>query len=203
MVEFWYQTPNRHKPFLNTYIRIPRLTVLEMERIANEAQGSSEETEKKRKVMHAATELLFIKQKGGIFLLELNDSTFESFSRVAGDKFTDSWIRREIHEEIGRQEYGREPQMIKKLTLVTADLINALSANAEGIDAIYISKSSSDGFLPRAHTLEQLTQFLIRCSVLFGEIRTTINKEEFDIKGMWEGKTTSEWITDSIMMTEA
>ena len=51
-----------HKPFLNTYIRIPRLTVFEMERIANEAKGSGEDTEKKRKVMHAATELLFIKQ---------------------------------------------------------------------------------------------------------------------------------------------
>jgi len=33
-----------------------------MERIANEAKGSGEDTEKKRKVMHAATELLFIKQ---------------------------------------------------------------------------------------------------------------------------------------------
>jgi hypothetical protein len=89
--------------------------------------------------------------------------------------------------------------MIKKPTLVTADLINALSANAEGIDVLYLSKSASDGFLPRAHTLEQMTQFLIRSSILFEEIKVSINKEEFIIKGIWEGKTTSEWITDTIM----
>jgi hypothetical protein len=183
--------------FLNTFIRIPRLTVLEMERIANEEKSNSE---KKRKVMQAAAELLFIKNNSGIFLPELKDRTFESFSRIAGNKFTDAWIRREVQEEIERETYGKDPHVIKKPTLVTVDLINALSANAEGIDVIYLSRAASDDFLPRAHTLEQVTQFLIRCSVLFEEIRVSINKEKFIIKGVWQGKTPSEWITDSIMM---
>ena len=168
-----------------------------MERIANEGKSNSE---KKRKVMQAAAELLFIRNNSGIFLPELKERTFESFISIAGKKFTDAWIRREIKEQIEREEYGKDPHVIIKPMLVTVDLINALSANAEGIDVIYLSRLASDDFLPRSHTLEQVTQFLIRCSVLFEEIRVSINKEKFIIEGVWQGKTPSEWITDSIMV---
>jgi hypothetical protein len=66
-------------------IRIPRLTVLEMERMANQENKS----ERKRRIMSAAAELLFLKNMGARFLPELPLEVFEGFTRMAGSRTTD------------------------------------------------------------------------------------------------------------------
>jgi hypothetical protein len=174
-------------------IQIPRLTVLEMERIANQEAG-----EQKRKVMSAAAEILYLKVNGGRFMPELNDEIFQTFSQFAGQKFTDAWIRKEIHQQAKRITYGSTPQETRRLTLITSDLINALSATAEGIDTMYLSRDKSDLILPRSHRIDQISQFIIMSSILFEELNIKINDKEYTIHGIWEGKTPSEWITDSI-----
>jgi hypothetical protein len=151
-----------------------------MERIANQEKHDQEKyNEQKRKVMSAAAELVLLKQNGGLFLPELDDQTFEAFSRIAGEHFTDAWIRREIRREINRQTYDVDENKVKKVTLVTADMINGLSANAEGIDVLYFSRDGSNNVLPRSHNLDQIIQLIILTSILFEEMRILINDEVY------------------------
>ena len=169
--------------------------------MANQDKQDQEKyNEQKRKVMSAAAELLFLKNNGALFLSELDDRIFESFSRIAGEHFADAWIRREVQGELSRLTYGIDAEKAKKLTLVTGDLINALSANSEGIDVLFFSRALTDTILPRSHTLDQITQFIILTSILFEELRVSINNENYTFSGVWEGKTPSEWIADTILI---
>ena len=67
-----------------------------------------------------------------------------------------------------------------------------------GIDVLYLSRDESDLILPRSHRIDQVSQFIIISSILFEKLSIKINDKEFIIHGIWEGKTPSEWITDSI-----
>jgi hypothetical protein len=182
----------------NLSVQIPRLTVLEMERIGNQ-EGHNEQ---KRKVMAAAAEVLYLKQNGGTFMPELNDQILQTFSHLSGERFTDTWIRREIHQQINRITYGSNPQETKRVTLLTSDLINAITATAEGINVLYLTRDESELILPRSHKIDQISQFIIMCSILFEELTVKISGKEFTIQGIWQGKTPSEWIMDSIKITQ-
>ena len=136
-------------------INIPRLSVLEMERTANKLQINQTIKKKKRDLLCLRLqELLFLKKNGAIFLLELEKETFEGFSRIANDQVTDSWIRREVHEKIKSEPYLKDSDKVRKVTLFTADLINALSAIAEGIDTMFISRIDYEKKSTRSSNLE-------------------------------------------------
>ena len=66
---------------------------------------------------------------------ELEKETFEGFSRIANDQVTDSWIRSPWKN---KKWSISNSDKVRKVTLLTADLINALSAIAEGIDTMFI-----------------------------------------------------------------
>jgi hypothetical protein len=181
-------------------VYIPRLSVLEMERSAN-IQGRK--AEEKRLIMSAAAELFFLKRSGAILLPQLEKETFEAFSHVANDQITDSWIRREIEQAIEKEEYLKEEDKIRRVTLFTADLINALSAIAEGIDTMFISLVDYDKTSTRSSSLEQIALLIIMTAIIFEEVNISINNKKFLFKGTWEGKTPLEWLTDSIRLLES
>jgi hypothetical protein len=168
-----------------------------MERSANVENRKSE---KKRLIMSAAAELFVLKRSGATLLPQLEKETFEAFSRVANDQITDSWIRREIKQAIEKEEYLKEEDKIRRITLFTADLINALSAIAEGIDTMFVSLVDYDKTSTRSSSLEQITLLILMTAIIFEEINISINNKKFLFKGIWEGKTSLEWLTDSIQL---
>jgi len=177
----------------NSTIMIPRLVVLEMERIANSSSQQSNK-QQKREVMMAYAELTMFKKNGATFLPELPRETLNDFTRISGGMSTDSWIRREIKDVAFQELTETNPQ---KFTLVTSDLINALSADAEDLPTIYISKLPYSDILTNI-LRKQVIRFLLMLSVMFEEITLKINLKPFIFRGIWEGKTTSDWISDVI-----
>jgi hypothetical protein len=187
-------------------IRVPRLTILEMERMANEGdKGDKKEqkNERKRRIMSAAAELFFLKNNGARFLPELSLEVFEGFTRMAGSHMTDSWIRREVYQQSKKEIFGVEPSKQKIVTFVTSDLINALSAVAEEIDTLYFSRVSDNVLMDvnHKHTFEQIIQMIFLCSIVFEQLNVSIDSKDYVFKGIWEGKTTTEWLTDSVMIS--
>jgi hypothetical protein len=182
-------------------IRIPRLTVLEMERIANQENKS----ERKRHIMSAAAELLFLRNKKARFLPELSLEVFEGFTRIAGSHMIDSWIRREVYQQSKKETLGVEPSEQKIVTFVTSDLINALSAIAEEIDTLYFSRVSNHALMNvnSKHSFQQIIQMIVLCSIIFEQLNVSIDSKDYVFKGIWDGKNPIEWLNDSLMISDS
>lgn len=152
--------------------------------------------------MSAAAELLFLKNNGARFLPELPLDLFEGFPRMAGSHATDSWIRREVYQQTKKETFGIEQSKQKIVTFVTANLINALSAIAEEIDTLFFSRVGNI-ILDKKHTLKQIIQVIVLCSIVFEQIKVSIDSRHYLFSGMWEGKTPVEWLTDSVMIIDS
>jgi hypothetical protein len=61
----------------------------------------------------------------------------------------------------------------------------AISATAEGIDVLYLTRDESELILPRSHKIDQVSQFIIMSSILFEELNIKISGKEFTIQGIW------------------
>lgn len=183
-------------------IRIPRLTILEMERMANQEQNKGEKQERKRRIMSTAAELSVLKNNGARFLPELPIDLFEGFPRMAGSQATDSWIRREVYQQIKKETFGIEQSKRKIVTFITSDLINALSATAEEIDTLFFSRAGNL-ILDKKYTLKQIIQTIVLCSIVFEQIKVSIDSRHYLFSGIWDGKTPLEWLTDSVMISDS
>jgi hypothetical protein len=182
----------------NLSIAIPRFAILEIERIANRGNDK----EKKDKVLSSIVEIQFLKGIGAKLLPELDDQTFEAFNRIADSHSADRWIRKEVRDAIIKETYLKEEDKVKTVTLFTADLVNALSADAEGIESFFVSRVDYDKTSTRSSNLKQLIQLIIMCSIFYTGIRVIIDRKRFLIRGVWEGKTTLEWSNDCVRVTE-
>src|SRR5215213_6823305 len=141
----------------------------------------------KRKVMLASHELLFLKQQGAQFLPELDAETFAGFSRMAGEKFSDAWISREAHQQVKKETYMIESTKVKRVTFVTSDLINALSAIAEDLDTIFLSRlAEHEKELERTADVQKIARLVMISAVLFEEIRLSSPQKTYRIKGIWK-----------------
>lgn len=179
-------------------IRIPRFVLLEIERAANKAKSSGKRV-RRNFIVSSVAELDYLRKNGAIYLPELNNKKFEAFSRIAKDQKSDSWIRREIHEEIRSQNVLSPEKRI--VTLMTSDLINAIAANAEGIDTIFLSLIDYDIRSTRASNIEQVALFTFMNAILFTKIKLKFNdNDRFVIQGNWQGKTSLHWRSDSVRL---
>jgi len=170
-------------------VRIPRLSILELERMGNEGTDL-----KKNKVSLGYGELMYLKNNGAQSMRELDIETLTGFSNIAKDKKTDSWIRREINDSRKNDLRARIPT---RYVLMTSDLVNSFSAVAEDTDTIYVSKIRDWKNRIRNPTLEQIGRIIITLSVLFENITITINSKTFSVNGIWEGKTIWSWNSEN------
>jgi len=169
-------------------LRIPRLALLEIERMFNE---SKHDTPKRRLALFAAREILFLRAMASEFLPELKDSRLESFSRISGEKFSDAWIRREAKEYWHMAAAGtmfRNPVLF-----ATCDLMNALAASAEGLAVLYFSRKEERDSYPY-HDIAQVAELVLDLAVSLGKIQ--IGGVAYE--GVWEGKTIWEWEQDAV-----
>lgn len=182
----------------NTVIQIPRLAILEMERKANESKDKK--LLQKRKTFLGYVELMELKNHGAEPMRELDRETLFDFSNISGTANTDVLIRREIKDAKRRD---REIEIDNAYTLITSDMVNSLSAIAEGIDTIYISKIPDWNKKIRKGDLSQITKFLITSAVLSEKISINSSSGNFEILGMWDGKNNTDWFEQRVLLTNS
>jgi len=136
-------------------IKIPRLVLLEIERLYNRHRKENKNKQDKkdqaarerRLAFSTAREVLFLKNHGATLLDETNPSLLEGFSKISGDQNTDAWIRREIHTfqtlDLARGAIAGlgDPVTIYGSIFLTCDLMNAFAASAEDITTLFFSRS--------------------------------------------------------------
>lgn len=186
--------------FNQLIFRLPRLVILEIEKRGNLALEGSKD---KRLAFYAVREIEFLKQKANFELLSnIDASLVSSFTEKAGRKLVDMWIRKEIHDNIDRGYLGRHGDAI----FLTCDLMNALAAEAEGLNTCYFSRLPQDSFFVEDDNSEQLFDLILATAIIFGEIKLDVILVgdtvhcSLILRGMWNGKTTSQWFTDCIQV---
>ncbi|MCE9616737.1 MAG: hypothetical protein K8Q88_00005 [Nitrosarchaeum sp.] len=173
-------------------IRIPRLSILELERKTNDTKNDIE----KRLMFQGYSELLHLKDKGATTLQDLDIETLTGFTKISGSGRTDSWIRREISNAkkipkltLTEKLTGVSIAKFDEYVFITTDLVNSLSAIAEGIPTIYVSRMTDWQNKLRKGNLQQVARFLITLAVLHESINVEVNSKKFELVGMWHGKT--------------
>lgn len=200
-------------------IKIPRLVLLEIERLYNRhrkenknKQDKKEQAARERRLAFStAREVLFLKNHGATLLDETDPSLLEGFSKISGDQNTDAWIRREIHSFqnldatrgalVGFSD--DVPVRIYGSIFLTCDLMNAFAASAEDITTLFFSRSGEATKYSLEREIPQLAELVIATAINFGSIRLVAKyldkREEFTIDGMWSGKTIPDWENDCVL----
>lgn len=177
--------------FTNIDLRIPRLTILELERKLNDQSDLFE----KRKFFSAYAELLYLKNNGARSMSELQIETLTGFSNISGNRKTDSWIRREIKDARVRALLAK---IVENYVLMSADLVNSFSAVAEDIDSIYVHKIIDWKSKIRTPLIEQIGRLVTTLATAYENIDLTINTQKFQVDGIWEGKTVWDWAQENV-----
>lgn len=180
--------------FRKLRFRLPRLVIFEIEAICNRAKKGSP---KKRLAFYAIREVLFLMQQFAAHFPEVDINLLTGFSKIAGKGFADSWIRREIHDFIEFKGEG--------VIFLTADLMNALAATAEGLDVFYFAKKDEN--VKPIRNIEQLAELIIDIAITFEKIKIDVivgnePKASLLVEGMWRGKTPSDWQKDCIRILQ-
>jgi len=188
---------------------LPRLAILEIEAKYNLQKRNDKEKlryKEKRLAFYTAREILFLREYGASLLPQLDPATLEGFSHIAGESFTDAWIRREVHNFKEQKVIPSSGHMTEKgdsVIFLTCDLMNALSAIAEDIPTLFFSRVNQEKFFMENHS--QLAELIIDLAVTFGKIKMSVDlpdgKKEFYLEGMWHGKTIPDWEKDTIYAT--
>ena len=179
--------------FKKLRFKLARLVISEIEAKCNRAKERSLE---KRLALFAAREALFLMQQFATNFPQVDRELQTAFSNIAGKGFADSLIRREIHDFIKLEGKG--------VVFLTADLMNALAATAEGLDVLYFTRKDEE---PKPiRDVEQLAELVIDTAITFEEIRIDAivgeeTKQSVLVEGMWSGKTPSDWQNDCIRMS--
>lgn len=177
----------------NIVLQIPRLVILEMERKANQTGGNKAV---KRKTFLSYVELMELKNFGAKPMRELERETLIDFSSIAGAIHTDALIRREIKDA---QKKDFDSGTTNDYTLITSDMVNSLSAIAEGINTIYISKIPKWDQRIREAKILQICKLIISTAALFEKISISGNSKKIEIIGIWEGKNNSDWFEQRVL----
>jgi hypothetical protein len=179
---------------------IPRLSILEMERMANKEKKDNKITDenllaglKKRKAMIGFSELLYLRNKGVSQMPELPLETLTAFNNISGNEVSDAWIRKEI--KLRMPALG--PYSIFPI-FITGDLVNSMAAVAEGIDSVYISKKLGED--PKNLNAEQLARFIEYLGTMFQTISINDNTKKIIIKGFWSGISISDLNTHTVLI---
>ena len=163
-------------------IIIPRLVLLELESLAN---ANDPKRASKGECFMAYNEIRGLKNNynAEIGLNLPSDELIAFLSPKRGD-FSDSFIRQEIKRM-------SEPLPGRNVLFIARDMVNALTANAEGMDAIYVSPKDPDQKKLEKVEFDVISELIIEIATTKHEI--SIQWEEGEpniqkIEGVWSGK---------------
>lgn len=208
--------------FRELHFAIPNLVILEVEAIYNRAKKTSEgllelsksaelkpkqeqeqnkATFEMKEALIATKELMFLRDRGAYILSADIEGALGVLSEIAGKRFTDRYIRKEIRDAV---KYYANPD----LRFLTCDLMNALSAVAECLPTLYFSRirTKSDKYylsLGYDSCLEQLAALIVDTTTVFEEINVNWHfsgkKESVVLKGLWDDWTIEDLLNNRIL----
>lgn len=197
--------PKLKQRFESLKIKIPRLTILEIERIANE-----KESVKKRLGLFATTEVMFLKNHKAELLPSLSYPLLTSFNEKSGGRKVDSWIRQEVHdfvsEDLDVVRTGKPWQVL----FMTCDIANGLAAYSEGLNTCIFSKCEQEKLIiPTSFNgANDLAEFILNVSITFEKIIMKVYVDgktlsnSYQIEGIWSGKTPYHWLNHCLRLQE-
>jgi len=183
-------------------VMLPRVVLIDIEKRGN----LTNDTSTKRLAIYAANEIDFLKHNTDFDILpSLESSLMINFSRKLERELINMWVRKEIHDSIKK---------IKKTTTIefrydtivylTNDLINALMAEAEGINVCYFNRLPQDAFKV---DLTKLFDLIIVTSMIYGEVKLDFSAgdkvtKSYNVEGIWEGKAVSQYRIYNLKLVE-
>jgi len=161
-------------------IIIPRLVVLELEDLANDPKRVS-----KGVCFMAYNEIRELKANyNAIIGITLPSDELIAFLSPKRGYFADSFIRQEVRRM-------SELPLKRNILFIARDMVNALTANAEGMDAIYVSPRYPDQSKLEKIRYDDITEILIEIATTKHEIIIKWNEDKpikEKIEGVWHGK---------------
>lgn len=168
--------PN-HWPFT---IAIPRLSILELEGIANGANSANSRRTSKGECFMAFNEVRTLKESGAILTGPLSSDEISAFHR-AKYTFADALLREEVRK-FGSSKNARA-------IFLTRDMVSALAANSEDLDAIYMAPKNPEQLSLKDLGIAQVSELLIELATACSEITLNWNDGTvIRIQGVWSGK---------------
>jgi len=166
-------------------IVIPRLSILELENLANR-KG------KKGEFFMAFNEIRRLKQYCSLSS-PLSFEKISAFNKGAGKQIADALVREEI------RSYGQTSE--ERVIYLTRDMVSALTANAEDLDAIYMAPKSPDQVTLDVG-LADIREMIIETATDFGsvDLRWTDNTS-FNIEGVGGGKNWFDYFKRRVRVT--
>jgi hypothetical protein len=192
--------------FNDLKIKIPRLTILEIERMANDNNQL-----KRRLAFFATTEIMFLKSYKAELLPSLSYPLLENFPEKAGSKQVDSWIRQEVRDFL---EIENDTIAVGKPTttalFMTCDLANGLAAFSEGLDTCIFSRVDQEKLIISSSFSDatSITDFILNAAITFENLLMKVYVDGktlcnvYFIEGIWSGKTPYHWINHSLRLRE-
>jgi hypothetical protein len=194
-------------------LQMPRMVILEIERLGNAKENKHGkkhtsdnkliEEKEKRIAFYATKEIYDLRKLVNYDLIPMYDpSSIVEFAEREGKGFGDAWIRKEIHDMIGHHHKGFDSE---KIVLLTCDLMNSMAAEAEGLASCYFSRLPKSEFNLSGYE-GQFSDFFVSNAVIFGAVNIDLSAssgeimDSFSVEGAWNGKTTSEWYSDSLRL---
>jgi hypothetical protein len=196
-------------------MKIPRLEIIEVENKFN--TNKANQNDKKEKVIQKGKERRIAFQTMGEILSMKNDGAemlpmvdlflLQSFTPLAGQGFADSWIRREIANNMDRLErdniIGRDTIERSNAVFLTCDLMNALAAVAENLNTFYFFRIEEDKMNLGFSAYNRLSSLIINTSILFEQceciIKSQTEEQSLKYKGIWKGKSLYDWQNNIIL----
>ena len=206
--------------FGQLHFSIPALVILEIEAIYNRAKKTSESllehakcsklksneeqelTKAKfeaKEALVATKELMFLREQGADIIESNLEGAIHNFSGISGRGFSDMYIRKQIRDTMKARGL--------KARFLTCDLMNALSAVAEGLPTFYFSRIPSEKlwFSDKFDTcMEQVSDLILDTAVTFGEFTFTAwSSDKLEdsriLKGKWDGWTIEDLLNDRLI----
>ena len=164
-------TEGKNLPFK---IVIPRRAILELENLANRKKGN------KGKYFLAFNEIRRLKSYSSL-TIPLDYEEITLFNKGSGSQIPDALIREEVQRYCGMSG--------DQIIYLTRDMVSALAANAEDIDAIYMAPKSPDQKKLENVGLGEIREMIIETATDYGTIVINWdNDTSFKIEGVWSGK---------------
>ncbi|MGD9672118.1 MAG: PIN domain-containing protein [Candidatus Nitrosocosmicus sp.] len=137
----------------------------------------------KRIAQQALSELYRISHDGGSLLRR---ATAEILPLFTNSSQRDAFIRYEIMNSTIENKFN--------YILLTSDLVNAFSANVEGLNTLYF-----DYHLVHYHR-SKVADLIYQTVIQYGECKVNLGFDEMVLIGWWKGKVLSDWLNYKLLV---
>ena len=181
-------------------IVIPRLSILELENLANTGQDNTDVKVSKGECFMAFNEVRTLRANGANLADALHVDVLGLFHSASGKKLIDVLIR----DEVRRFSESRQmSSMIQRSIFVTRDMVSALAANCEELSAIYIAPKYPEEISLPIIELDKLRELIIEVATTCGKVELEWEDgETLKIEGIWSGKNWFDYYRRRIRVTQ-